>query len=57
MWTDRLKAKLLFSYLTSQLIKQPPQAFLLVCFLLRKAGRGRLVGTTRYQYKQKELAD
>lgn len=46
-----LEAAADWSYLTSQLVKQPPQAFLLICFLLRKAGWRRLRANTLRQHQ------
>lgn len=39
-------------HLTSQLVKEPPKAFLLIGFLLRKAGWRRLRANTAHQHQQ-----
>lgn len=47
-----LKACRLQPYVTRQLVKEPPQALLLVRLLLGEAGGGRLRANTRRQHQQ-----
>lgn len=47
-----LKACWLQPYVTRQLVKEPPQALLLIRLLLGEAGGGRLRANTRRQHQQ-----